>query len=125
MGSPISGTLAEIYLQYFEKTHLKHYLETWYIIYYKRCVDDLLITFDQMKTNEDVIHNIINSTDEQLEFKTTKEENQTTNYLDLAVNRICNNIELSIYRKPPHIYIDIATHFLSKHPHDHKKGRFP
>jgi hypothetical protein len=27
MGSPISGTLAEIYLQYLEEKHIKHYLE--------------------------------------------------------------------------------------------------
>ena len=51
MGSPISSTLAEMYLQYFEKVHMKHYLETRGIIYYKRYVDDLLIIFDQMKTN--------------------------------------------------------------------------
>ena len=58
MGSPISSTLAEMYLQYCEKIHLKHYLET-RDIYYKIYVDDLLIIFDQTKTNEDIIH-IIN-----------------------------------------------------------------
>ena len=52
IGSPISSMLAEMYLQYFEKIHLKYYLETRDIIYYKRYVDDLLIIFDQTITNE-------------------------------------------------------------------------
>ena len=111
-----------MYLQYFEKMHLKHYLETRDIIYYKRYVDDLLIIFDRTKTNEDIIHNIIHSADEHLEFKINEEENQTTNYLYLAIKRKRNNIELSIYRKPT--YIDIAIHFSSNHPHDHKRAGF-
>ena len=52
MGSPISATLAEIYLQYLEQTHVKHYLESRDIIYYERYVDDLVIIFDQGKANE-------------------------------------------------------------------------
>ena len=52
IGSPTSSMLAEMYLQYFEKIHLKYYLETRDIIYYKRYVDDLLIIFDQTITNE-------------------------------------------------------------------------
>jgi len=46
MGSPISSTLAEIYLQYFERIYLKHYLEIKHIICYKRYVDDLFIIYD-------------------------------------------------------------------------------
>jgi hypothetical protein len=40
MGSHISSTLAEIYLQYLEETYMKHYLENKKIKYYKRYVDD-------------------------------------------------------------------------------------
>ena len=35
MGSPLSSTLAEIYLQYFEELIIKHWIETNEIIYYK------------------------------------------------------------------------------------------
>ena len=45
MGSPISSTLAEIYLQYFERIYIKQYLEIKNIIYYKRYVDDLFIIY--------------------------------------------------------------------------------
>ena len=86
MGSPISATLAEIYLQYLEQTHVKHYLESRDIIYYERYVDDLLIIFDQRKANENAVYNIIN-TDPYLEFKLFREEGRTTNYLDLSINR--------------------------------------
>jgi len=52
MGSPISGMLAEIYLQYFEETYVTHCLEKKEITYYKRYVHDILITFDQNKIHE-------------------------------------------------------------------------
>ena len=34
MGSPISSTLADIYLQYFEQLVVKHWMETGEITYY-------------------------------------------------------------------------------------------
>jgi hypothetical protein len=100
MGPPISNTLAEIYLQFFERIYLKHYLETKNIIYYKRYVDDLIIIYDHTKINADTIHDIINSTDVHLEFKLTKEKNHITNYLDLSIQRKHNEFQLNIYRKP-------------------------
>jgi hypothetical protein len=66
MGSPTAGTLAEMYLQYLEETHIKHYLEKKEITYYKRYMNDILIIFDHSKITEDTINNIINSTDEHL-----------------------------------------------------------
>jgi hypothetical protein len=36
MGSPLSSTMTEIYLQYFEEMFLRHWLETKEIIYYRR-----------------------------------------------------------------------------------------
>jgi hypothetical protein len=67
------------------------------------------------------IHNIINNTDEQLEFKISREENETIN-LDLSINRNTNNVDLNIYRKPT--YIDIIMHSSSNHPYDHKLAAF-
>jgi hypothetical protein len=52
MGSPISGTMAEIYLQYLEAIHIKQWLDNREIIFCKRYVDDILIIYDQRKTNE-------------------------------------------------------------------------
>ena len=99
MGSPISSTLAGIYLQYFERIYLKHYLDFKNIIYYKRYVDDLFIIYDYTKINAGTIHDI-NNIDEHLEFKLTKEENHITYYLDLSIQRKHNEFQLNIYRKP-------------------------
>jgi len=51
MGSPISSTMAEVYLQYTEETYVKQWLGSKEIVYYKRYVDDILIIYNQNKTN--------------------------------------------------------------------------
>jgi len=122
MGSPISSTLAEIYLKYLEEIYVKHWLENMEIILYKRYIDDILIIYDQTKTDETTIYNTINNIDKNLEFKITGEENNTVIYLDLSINRNSNHIELGIYRKPTHM--DIFIHRSSNHPYDHKLAAF-
>jgi hypothetical protein len=52
MGSPISNTLAEIYLEYLEEIYVKHCLENKEITFYKSYVDDILIIYDQNRTDE-------------------------------------------------------------------------
>jgi hypothetical protein len=87
MGSPISSTIAEIYLQYKKKKYIKQWVESKEIIYYKRYVDDILIIFDQNKTDEKTILNHMNNIYKHLEFKLWEEENNTINYLDLSIHR--------------------------------------
>ena len=60
MGSLLSSTLAEIYLQYFEELMIKRWIETTEIIYYKRYVDDIII-FIQNKITEDAVTKHMNS----------------------------------------------------------------
>jgi hypothetical protein len=50
------------------------------------------------------------------------EENNITCYLDLAIHRKNNRIELNIHRKP--IYIDVVINFTSNHPLNHKLAAF-
>jgi hypothetical protein len=87
MGSPISGMIAEIYLQQIEELHIRHWIESKEIIYYERYVDDIIIMFNHSKTNETPISSIINGINEQLEFKATFEVNKSINYLDLTIHR--------------------------------------
>jgi hypothetical protein len=58
--SPVSSTLAEIYLQFFEELIIKQWIESVEISYYKIYVEDILI-FDQNKTNENSITNHMNN----------------------------------------------------------------
>jgi hypothetical protein len=88
---------------------VKHSLEKNEITNYKRYVDDIKIIFFQNKTSEDTIHNFMNNVDEHLEFKLSREENKSINYLDISISRNTNNVGLSIHRKPT--YIDITIHF--------------
>ena len=118
MGSPISGTLAEIYLQLIEERYIKHWIEDQNIAYYKRYVDDIFIIFDTSRINEITINDVMNSIDEHLEFKITEETNNTINYLDMTINRNVNGMEISVYRKPTSTNVTIQH--TSNHPQDHK-----
>ena len=46
MGSPMSGILAEIFLQLIEEYNIKHWMENGDLFYYKRYVDDIFIIYD-------------------------------------------------------------------------------
>jgi len=41
MGSPVSGTMAEIFLQHLEETNIKHLIDTESLSFYTRYVDDI------------------------------------------------------------------------------------
>jgi hypothetical protein len=46
MGSPISGTMAEIFIQHLEDSFIKHLLDSKSITFYSRYVDDIFIIYD-------------------------------------------------------------------------------
>jgi len=51
VGSPISKTVAEIFPQYLENTHLKHIIESKQIIFYTRYVDDVPMIYNTKYTS--------------------------------------------------------------------------
>jgi hypothetical protein len=59
MGSPLSSTVTEICLQYYEEMYIKHWLETQEIIVYRRYVDDIIIVFDDIKIDGCTISNFL------------------------------------------------------------------
>ena len=122
MGSPISSTMDEVYLQYIEETHVKQWLVSEEIAYYKRYVDDILIIYDQSKTNEQVILYEITKIDKNLQFQMSMEENNTINDLDVSIHRNNNSMDRSIYRKPTCTATTIQ--FSSNHPYEHKIAAF-
>ena len=122
MGSPISSAIADIYIQYFESLHVKHWWESSEIIFYKRYVDDIFIVYDTSKTNEQNIFNEIDKIDPNLQFKITTETNNIITYMDLSIRRSNNKLELGIYRKP--IETGSVIHFNSNHPYEQKMSAF-
>jgi hypothetical protein len=115
MGSPISGTMAEIFLQYIENEHIKQSPDTKNIILYTRYVDDILTIYDNTRTTADDIHNHINNTHKSLQFSPTPENKKQVNFLDLNITRKENKLEIGIYCKPT--TKDTTINYISNHPH--------
>ena len=118
MGSSISGTMVEIFLQYIESRHLKQLLDSKTIIFYTRYVDDLFIIYDTTRTTTDCIHNYINNIYNCLQFNPTYEDSAQMNFLDLCNFIKTTELETDIYRKP--ITTDTTIKYLSIHPIEHK-----
>ena len=87
MGSPISGTMAELFLQYIENRHLKQLLDAKNIIFYTQYVDDIFIIYDTTRSTADSIHNYINSIHNCLQLNPTHESNTQINFLNLCIIR--------------------------------------
>jgi hypothetical protein len=117
MGSSISNTVAEIFLQYLENTHLKHILESKQIIFYTRYVDDVLMIYNTKYTTPETIHQHINKNHPNLQF-TPSHENNNLSFLDLLLIRQPDKIEIDIYLKPT------TTDYSSNHPYEHKMAAY-
>jgi hypothetical protein len=122
MGSPISGTMAEIFLQHIENKHIKQALDTKNIILYTRFVDDILIIYDSTRTTADDIHKYINNIHDSLQFSPTHENKVQINFLDLNITKKTNKLEKVIYRKPT--TTDTTINYLSNHPIEHKLAAY-
>ena len=122
MGSPISGLIAEIFLQYYEQHIVKNNLDSNIITYYNRYVDDILVIYDSLKTNTNDITNFMNSLHKGLQFKATEETNGNISFLDLMITRAHNTLSINIYRKPT--TTDLTIHYKSNHPLQHKTAAY-
>jgi hypothetical protein len=122
MESPISGTMAEIFLQYIENRHLNQLLDSKNIILYTRYVDDIFIIYDITHTTADSIYNYINNIHNYLQLNPTYENNTQINFLDLCIISKTNKLEIDIYRKPT--TTDITINYLSNHPIEPKLAAY-
>jgi hypothetical protein len=68
MGSPISNTIAGIFVQHYENTYIKQALDMQYIQYYTRYVDDILIIYDNNKITHEQITQQLNQLHTDLTF---------------------------------------------------------
>jgi len=71
---PISGIIAEIFLQSLERTHFKPLLDKKHIIFYTRYIDDILIIYDTAQMNLDTITHYTNTINNYLELLPTPEQ---------------------------------------------------
>jgi hypothetical protein len=118
MGSPISGLIAEIFLQHNENKHIKQNLETKRIAFYTRYVDDTLVIYDSTQLGPQDINTYINGIHQNIKLKPTHEEKSSIDFLDLTITRNYNRLKIDIYRKPT--TTDTTINFQSNHPMEHK-----
>ena len=85
MGSPISNTIAEIFLQHIENTHLIQLLDTKSIIFNARYVNDIIMIYDTQCINSNIFHEYINQIHPKLQLNLTHEKNNCINFLDLLI----------------------------------------
>jgi hypothetical protein len=121
MGSPVSGLVVEIFLQYFEQIIIKHSLEHKSLIFYTRYVD-ILIIYDQTRINCNQILHQANSIYRNLLFNVTQKNNATISFLDILIHRINTGVETEIDRKPTST--DTVICITSNHPYEHRLAAF-
>jgi len=100
MGSPISNTVAEIFLQDLENTNLEQILDAQNITFYAEYVDVILLIYNKKHTTPEIIHSHINKVYPNLQFTPNFEQDNSIIFLDLLIIRQPTQIKIDIFRKP-------------------------
>jgi hypothetical protein len=85
MGSPISSTSAEIFLQHFEDIHIKQLLDMKNIIFYTHYVDDILIICDTKRILPNLNNMYINKIHTDTKLNPRQENNAYISFLDVFI----------------------------------------
>lgn len=124
MGSPLSGILAEIFLNNFENKHIwatkNRYKNK--IIFFYRYVDDIIILFDGNSRQITLFNNFVNNIHPNLKFTIELEQNNSLNFLDITLTKINNSFSFKIFRKPT--ATDTTINATSHHPQSHKLAAY-
>jgi hypothetical protein len=86
MGSPISGIIAEIFLQNFEDKNIQHLLDAKNLAFYTRYVDDILIIYDMTKVSLHTINTYVNNIHSNIKLNPTHEQHGSIVYYYLLVS---------------------------------------
>jgi hypothetical protein len=85
MESPISGIIAEIFLEHFEENDIKHLLDTKSIAFYAKYVDDILIIYDTTRIDPHTINTYANNIHSNIKLNPTYEQLGSIDFLDLTI----------------------------------------
>ena len=118
MVTPSSSMIAEIFLQHNEHSHLVGLSIKLNIVNYFHYINDILVIFDPSHTNIQATLEDFNAIHPKPQFTAEVEVNNTSNYLDISIQRTPTNWKTSIYRK--HMFIDTIIPYTSNHPMQHK-----
>lgn len=120
MGSPLSGTSAEIYLNHFENSHIMNSTNPHFknIIYWYRYVDDIILLYKGTNRQLDKLHQHLNTRESNIKFTLKTEKDNKINFLDLTIIKDNHKHAFKIYRKPTET--DHTIPIDSHHPYQHK-----
>ena len=97
MGSPISSTIVEIFLQHIESMLMKQMFDTKNIDFYTRYVDDILLIYNSKRITPEIIHDYINQIHPNLQFNPTHKNSNSISFLDLLITRNPVSLELDMW----------------------------
>jgi hypothetical protein len=118
-GKATSALFADIFLQYIEHNIIIPIINKYNILYYCRYVDDILILYNEEKSNIISILFEVNSIFPSLDFTCEMEDNNSLNFLDITIKKTNNHgLVFNMFRKPS--ATDTITNFRSNHPPEHK-----
>jgi hypothetical protein len=87
MGAPASAKFADIFLQYIEHNFVIPVINKYNILYYCRYVDDILILYNEEKSNIVSILDQFNNISPSLDFTCEIETNNSVSFLDITIKK--------------------------------------
>lgn len=123
MGSPLSGLLANIFINDLETSKIINKNNPFYknIIYWYRYIDDIICLFNGNEVEKEEFFNFLNTLSNKIKF-TMENQNKQINFLDLTITNEENKHTFSIYHKQTQTDLIIPSN--SNHPWTHKMAVF-
>ena len=110
MGSPLSATLANIFLCYHERNWIENCPLEFRPKLYRRYVDDTFLIFDNEEQAK-LFHEYMNNRHPKINFTIETEQNSQLPFLDILITRQISNISMKVYRKPT--FTGLGVNFIS------------
>lgn len=122
MGNPLSGILADIYLNFKENEIINEIMKVDQSLIWLRYVDDIWAKYNSSTTNSQFIVDKCNELSQALKFTKEDEVNGRLNYLDIAMVREKDKIITGVFRKPT--TTSHTLNRLSNHPEQHLQAAY-
>jgi hypothetical protein len=123
MGSPISGTMAELFIQRLEDSHIKHLMDSKGMTFFSRYLDDIYIINNPSYTSPTAILQYTSTIHNNLQLNTTPENAGQNHFLDLTITRKTTCLEIVIFCKPT--TNNTTFNYLSQPPTTTQTGSIP
>ena len=119
MGSPLSASLANIFLAHHEVGWLDNCPPEFKPIMYRRYVDDTFVIFES-EEHVPLFQDYLNSQHRNMQFTSEIETENKLPFLDILIEKQGGSFQTSVYRKPT--FTGLTTKFTSAIPAQYKQN---